>query len=127
MGRGYIITWDALISLSFVVFLMLGFIGIQYSSYKARGSTPFEKLHSVAENSMDTINKQGVLEEIAFFWALGNASIAANMTADNFDRLIPPHVGYRLEAVDASGVHVIYASQTGPIWPKPPTRQGPQG
>ncbi len=111
MRKGYIVTWDALISLTFVIFLMMGFIGLQYSTYSGRGATSFEKLHTSSENAIDTINKQGVLEEIGHYWALGNQSMAANLTKQYLDNIIPPHMGYRLEAVDAEGAHIIY--QTG--------------
>ncbi|MBD3388498.1 MAG: hypothetical protein GF416_05450 [Candidatus Altiarchaeales archaeon] len=110
MRRGYLVTLDAIISLSFILFLMLGFIGIQYFEYVGRGGSSFEHLHSVAENAIDTVNKKGVLEEIGRQWALGNMSYAGNLTEEHFGSLIPGHVGYRLEAVDSNGVHVIYAS-----------------
>ncbi|MBU0762723.1 MAG: hypothetical protein KKD39_06825 [Candidatus Altiarchaeota archaeon] len=110
MRKGYVVTLDALISLSFVMFLILGFIGLQHTKQESRGTSSFEQLHSIAENAIDTSNKEGVLERIAYYWADENASAAGNATKQCFDPLIPPNVGYRLEVVDASGVHVIYQS-----------------
>jgi hypothetical protein len=111
MNRGYVITWDALIALSFTVFVMLGFIGLQHSQ-PDRGVTSFERLHSVAENAIDTVEKRGVLEEVGYFWSQGNSSYAANLTRDSLDNLIPRSMGYRLEAVVGSNVSVIYDSRT---------------
>lgn len=110
MKKGYIITWDALIALSFVLFLMLGFIGLEYAIQIGRGGTTFERLHSVAENAVDTTSKEGLLEEIGRQWALKNISYAANLTRDNFDRLVPPQMGYRLEIVDGKNVTPIYST-----------------
>ncbi len=110
MSRGYVVTWDALIALSFVLFLMVGFIGVQYFGRVARGGSAFERAHAVAENAMDTMNRQGVLEEIAQEWALGNNASAGNLTKEYFDNVIPPQMGYRLEAVTPGGVKAIYGS-----------------
>jgi len=109
------ITWDALIALSFILFLMLGFIGLQYTDVKTKGSSTFEHLHFVAENAMDTVNKQGVLDEVGQYWASGNASAAGNLTRDSLENLIPKQMGYRLEVVTDDGVSVIYDS--GPTRP----------
>ncbi len=117
MRRGYIVTVDAMISLMFVVFLILGFFGLQYSNYTSRSASTFESLHYIAENALDTTNKQGVLEEIAYYWSIGNESEARNITKAHLDELLPKHTGYRLEAVDESGVHTIY--QSGPDRPTP--------
>ncbi|MFH1055399.1 MAG: hypothetical protein V1744_04825, partial [Candidatus Altiarchaeota archaeon] len=113
MGKGYIITWDALVALSFIVFLMLGFIGLQYTGQRSGGLSEFERLHSVSENALDTADKRGALEEIGQYWALKNYSYAGNLTKGAFEELIPDKIGYRLEAVDQSGVHVIYSSGAG--------------
>ena len=110
MKKGYVVTWDAIIALSFVLFLMLGFIGLNQSSDVTRRGTNFDRLHSVAENALDTINKRGVLEEIGYYWTQGNTSFASNLTRDTLDLLIPKNIGYRLEIVDGENVTVIYES-----------------
>lgn len=108
MRKGYVVTWDGLLSLSFVLFLLLGFISIQFTTNLKRGTTPFDKLHSVAENAVDTVNKQGVLEKIGYYWASGNLSIASNISKGYFDPLVPENMGYRLEIIDQGNVYVIY-------------------
>ena len=109
--KGYIITGDALISLGFVLVLMLGFIGIQYSNFEQRGTTTFERLHSTGENAIDTVNKMGGLEEIGFYWSQGDEAEAMKLTQKYFDDLIPGSMGYRLEAIDDLGNHTIYSSE----------------
>jgi hypothetical protein len=113
MGRGYIVTVDALIALSLVVFLTLGVIGMQHTENQKRGRSGFEALHESAENAIDTSNKQGVLEQIAYYWSVGNESAAGNLTKHYFDMVVPAHAGYRLEAVDGDSVHIIYSSDFG--------------
>ena len=110
MSRGYIIAWDSLVALSFVFIIMVGFLGLEHSRMESRGKSNFERINIVAENSLDTVNKMGALEEIGHYWATENASLAANLTKKYFDHLIPESMGYRLEAVDSDGIHVIYES-----------------
>jgi len=110
MKRGYVITWDAVISLTFVLFLMMGFIGLQYSIQLRENTASLEHLQSVAENALDTMDKRGVLEEIGRQWSLGNGSYAATLTKSNFDLVVPKHIGYRLDAVTEDNVSVIYDS-----------------
>ena len=110
MRKGYVVTWDALVALMIILFLMLGFIGLHYFSYRPRSVTTFQSLHSVGENALDTINKMGVLEEIGYYWATGNTTYAANLSRRHLDPLIPRYVGYRLEAVEKGEVKVIYDS-----------------
>jgi hypothetical protein len=110
MRRGYIVTWDALIALTIVLFLMLGFIGLHYFRRDPRSPTTFENIHSVGENALDTINKMGVLEEIGYYWSIGNTTHASDLAWTYLDPMMPKYMGYRLEIVEDDNVYTIYDS-----------------
>ncbi len=103
MDKGYILTWDALISLSLVLFILVGFIGLHFFRVTKAEKAAFQKAHNVAEDSLEAINKKGILEEIGFHWAAGNSGIAANLSREYLDQMVPPQMGYRLEIVDEDG------------------------
>ena len=105
--KGYILTWDALVALSMVLFILVGFLGLHYFRVSKAEKDAFQKAHAVVEDSMETLNKKGILEEIGFHWASGNLSGAASLSRDYLDKLVPPHMGYRIEIIEGDWVGII--------------------
>ncbi|MFH0862080.1 MAG: LamG-like jellyroll fold domain-containing protein [Candidatus Altiarchaeota archaeon] len=117
--HGFIISSDSVWALTFTIIFMLGFMGMQFLGDTNRGRSTFEELHSVSENGIDTLDKRGVLEEIGYFWAIGNTTYAETLAKKNLDLLVPRTMGYRIEIIDQDNITILYSSdnytQTGRI------------
>ena len=62
MKKGYILTLDAIIALFIVMVVLTGFMSFKY--LKGGDETDFTNLHYVSEDSIEILDKSGVLEEI---------------------------------------------------------------
>jgi hypothetical protein len=103
-NRGYVVVLDAIFALAFILLIMVGFTG--YQRYKTE-DVAFKKLHYTSEDVFDTLNKQGVLDDIGEEWAAANGSTnsthwlnAQNITGTYLEQLIPGNMGYSLTVDD---------------------------
>lgn len=97
--KGYILTWDALLALFIIIITFTSLLTLGYLSFDLSQSY-FEKLHFIAEDSLDILNKNSVLEEIVSNWAQDRKEIATEIANYHLNKLVPvekPKVGYRLE------------------------------
>ena len=85
--RGYVLTWDSLISLSLVLFMMLGFVGLEYfqtSRYRLNGIIETDL---TADNAMQTLAKTGKLEQIGEAYANEDIELARKIASNELDNL----------------------------------------
>ena len=98
-NKGYVLTMDAVIALIFVIGVFIAVLTLDFFNPNETSTTAFLNLHYVAEDSMDVLNKVGVLDDIGELWSLNdNLSLenASNITKENLELIIPPNVGYTL-------------------------------
>ncbi len=104
-NKGYILTWDALLALTLILMTFVTLLALGYLNFSPEGNSEFERLHFLGNDVMDTLNKNGVLEEIATYWAkndTANATETADHYLENLE-LVPSKFGYRLE-IDGENV-----------------------
>ncbi|MDD5111005.1 MAG: VWA domain-containing protein [Candidatus Altiarchaeota archaeon] len=101
MKKGYAIVLDSIIALSFSFIVLYGLSG--YYKYHSE-EVSFKKLHYASEDAFDTLNKNGVLDDIGEAWANSNGTTnssfwqtAQNISQTYLEMLIPYNMGYRLE------------------------------
>jgi len=94
-SKGYALTLDAIIAMMAFLIILVGFMSVEYQR-------PYEMedrishLHSTAQDAIDFLNKNGILEQVVFYWS--ENSNLANKTATHYlDQLLPENIGYRLE------------------------------
>lgn len=87
---------DAIIAILLLFIIFIGFIGFQYSRLFDFSGERLEHSHYVAEDSLEVLNKDGILEEIVFYWS-ENSQIANETARTYLDKILPGNVGYRLE------------------------------
>jgi hypothetical protein len=102
MGKGYILTVDAVMALIIVMLLFILIVGMQ-GSMKNTESTEFERLHYISEDVIEALNREGVLDQICTGWALSGGDEASASWADarfiankSLSSLIPENIGYSL-------------------------------
>jgi len=98
--KGYAIVLDAVFALAFALIILVGFAG--YSKYSS-DEMAFKRMHYLSEDIFDTLNKQGVLDDVGEEWAAANGTTnstswlsAENMSSTYLEELIPENMGYRL-------------------------------
>jgi len=102
-NKGYVLTMDAVIALIFVIGVFIAVLTLDFFNPNETSTTAFLNLHYVAEDSMDVLNKVGVLDEIGYYWSLNtNESLEDAKTISNYylNLTIPRNVGYKLEIVE---------------------------
>jgi hypothetical protein len=102
MKRGFAMILDAVVALTFTLLIFTALVSVRFGA----GSSPdmsVKRLHYLSEDTLDVLNKKGVLDQIGEDWAAagGNQSSphfqSANLTAyRNISALLPPNVGYML-------------------------------
>ncbi|MBN2251716.1 MAG: hypothetical protein JW724_06555 [Candidatus Altiarchaeota archaeon] len=102
--KGYILTFDAMLASLVVitVFIIAFQIQIQ-SSVENTGKTEFKRVHYIAEDAIEVLNKKGVLDEIGREWAEANRNTssahwinASNIARQHLTGIIPEKMGYKL-------------------------------
>lgn len=92
--KGYAMSWDALLSLMLIFMAMGGLLVFQYTNMLQSERRGLHKLHFIAEDALDVLDKKGVLEEIGDAWSRNNTP-RANQTARMYlDEIIPEYIGY---------------------------------
>lgn len=94
-SRGYILTLDAIVAAMAFMILLIGFISMQYQNPNESGR--FERLNSLAEDAVDILNKNGILEQIVFYWSENNLSLANETARLYLDQILPTNIGYSVE------------------------------
>ncbi|MBN2250600.1 MAG: hypothetical protein JW724_00815 [Candidatus Altiarchaeota archaeon] len=102
MNKGYILTIDALMALTMVVLVIILVMEVQ-TSVRELDSAAFKKIHYISEDTLQILNKKGVLDQICTEWALSgnneNSShwMNARYMAERYlPHIIPENVGYSL-------------------------------
>ncbi|MBD3388769.1 MAG: VWA domain-containing protein [Candidatus Altiarchaeales archaeon] len=102
MKRGYAILLDAVVALTVVMVILTALMGLRYSGSSA-SDISVKRLHYVSEDTMDVLNKIGVLDQIGEEWAAANGNQtsphwlnASNLSAHHINQLLPTNVGWAL-------------------------------
>ena len=102
-NKGYAVIIDALIALAIFIIVLTVLIGTEYFRTPQSDILDYKKLNYWADDSLDVMNKKGILDEICYNWAMAkedkssdywkNASILCNKYVN---KLLPqqPGVGY---------------------------------
>ncbi|MFH1788972.1 MAG: hypothetical protein ABH834_06300 [Candidatus Altiarchaeota archaeon] len=115
--KGYVLTWDAVIALVFILLVLAGFLSVPYFRSLRAGEVGFQRVHLVSEDALEVLNKRGPLDDIGLEWSRGNFSTEAEMRSDAIkgaskiakdflDPIIPKHMGYALMVGD----DIVYSS-----------------
>lgn len=94
-SRGYILTLDAIVAVMAFLVILTGFMSISYQKFSSEDR--FERIYSITDNAIDTLNKNGILEQIVSDWSENNISSANETARFYLDQILPSNVGYRLE------------------------------
>jgi hypothetical protein len=98
-NKGYVLTMDAIIALIFVMGAFIAMLSLDFFNPDETSRTAFLNLHYVSEDTLDVLNKVGVLDNIGELWSLNDElslENASNITKTNLDLIIPQNVGYTL-------------------------------
>lgn len=107
MKKGYVLTWDSIIALVFVLAVLTGFLSIPYFRNIGEREVGFQQTHITSEDGMEILSKSGKLSAIASLWAKGDMDGASNETKDFMETIVPKHAGYELYIGDV----LVYSSQ----------------
>ena len=94
--KGYVMTWDAILALIFVILVFMGILSMEHMRSINVKEVGFIELHSTAEDSIEVLNKMGVLEEIVIYWSENNTQLANDTATFYLEQFIPETMGYRL-------------------------------
>lgn len=119
--KGYVLTWDAVIALVFILLVLAGFLSIPYFRSLRAGEVGFQRVHLVSEDALEVLNKRGPLDDIGLEWSQGNYSTESEMRAGllkgatqiarNFlNPIVPEHMGYALMVGD----DIVYSTDWDP-------------
>jgi len=95
--KGYVMTWDAILALFFIILVFIGLITLEYSRTINVKKTGFLKLHSTSEDALDILNKMGILGSIVAYWSENNTEMANETATFYLEWIIPENIGYRLK------------------------------
>ncbi|VVB52118.1 Uncharacterised protein [uncultured archaeon] len=102
-NRGYAMILDSIMALVFVLIVFSAVYGFYFTRQGNAPMTAFRSLGYLSEDSLDVLNKNGVLDVIGEQWSMadGNTSSiyfinATNISREYLDQLLPQTVGYRL-------------------------------
>ena len=98
-NMGYVFTMDAVIAVIFVLAIFINILNFQFSNPNDTSKAAFLRLHYVSEDSLDVLNKRGILDDIGYGWSLNtNESLdsAKNISKKYFDLVVPKNIGYTL-------------------------------
>ncbi|MFH1835088.1 MAG: hypothetical protein ABH851_02740 [Methanobacteriota archaeon] len=115
--KGYVLTWDAVIALVFVLLILAGFLSIPYFRSLSAGDVGFERVHYVVEDVSDILDKAGPVNELGIEISKGNFSNntelaageikgASQIAKEFLDPLVPRHMGYALVVGD----QIVYST-----------------
>ena len=94
--KGYVMTWDAILALIFILLVFVGLITMEHTRSINVKEVGFLELYSTAEDSIEVLNKMGALEEIVIYWSENNTQLANDTATFYLEQFIPEKMGYRL-------------------------------
>ncbi len=105
---------DALMALILILIVASAISSMEFSRTARTEEGTFTKLHYISEDSLDVLNKRGILDEIAIYWAANSTSgseemlNASNLTIEYIEKLLPEKIGYSFiidgeELINSSG------------------------
>ena len=128
-NKGYTIMIDALVALIFLLIIVTAIFSIKYSGTSKTGVMSFRELHYMSEDTLDVLNKKGILDEIATLWAENSTPgseemvNASNLAREYLEKMLPPGVGYKLIIEEGVNSFVINSSNESRIpWNDSTTR-----
>ena len=95
-------TLDALAAFVFTIIVIAAIYSIQYSRTANIEVNTFRDLHYVCEDTLDVLNKKGILDEISTYWAENSTPgseemlNATDLTREYLEKILPEGVGYKL-------------------------------
>lgn len=95
-NKGYVMTWDAILALIFIILVSVGLISMEHMRSINVKEVGFLELHSTVENSIEVLNKMGIIEDIVIYWSENNTQLANDTATLYLEQLIPETMGYRL-------------------------------
>ncbi len=95
-NKGYVMTWDAIIALIFVILVGISIISLEQMRSINVKKIGFLEIHSTGENSIGVLNKMGILEDIVIYWSENNTQLANDTATFYLEQFIPKTMGYRL-------------------------------
>ena len=69
-NKGYAVIIDALIALAIFIIVLTVLIGTEYFRTPQSDILDYKKLNYWADDSLDVMNKKGILDEICYNWAM---------------------------------------------------------
>lgn len=96
-----VLTLDATIAIIFVIAISAALSTYFFTAASESSSASFIRLHFASEDILDVLNKMGVLDTIGDEWTSGNQSLAANLSEEYLDQLVPANMGYRMTFDDS--------------------------
>ncbi len=103
MKRGYATVIDSMVAISFTLIVLASLAGVDYSGGAELQKMTVKRLHYVSEDTLDTLNKNGVLDLVGEGWAAasGNTSSpeflnVSEVARQNLDVILPESMGYSL-------------------------------
>ena len=102
MGKGYAILLDSIVALTFALLILASFMGMRYTT-STSPDILMKHLHYSSEDTLDVMNKKGVLDVVGEEWAAsdGNHSSphyanASQIATAELDAILPKNTGYML-------------------------------
>ena len=94
--KAFVMTLDSILALVFMMAITIAISSYQFTSLSETSTTAFINLHLLSEDSLDVLNKKGILDHIGDEWTSGNQTNASQTAATYLDEILPPNMGYRL-------------------------------
>ncbi|MFC2154844.1 hypothetical protein ACFLRC_05130 [Candidatus Altiarchaeota archaeon] len=94
--RGYTVILDSIVALIFISVIFASLLGFNFSRASQTSVTSFKNLHYMSEDVLESLNKQGILDEVGEAWAENNTNRSTEIADYYLDELIPESTGYRL-------------------------------
>lgn len=91
---------DAVVAVMLVSVIFVSLLGFHYSQMTQTSVTAFKGLHYLSEDVLDTLNKQGILDEIGEAWAENDLNRSQEIADYYLEELVPESTGYRLSIDD---------------------------
>ncbi|HDN83168.1 MAG TPA: hypothetical protein ENG50_02255, partial [Candidatus Altiarchaeales archaeon] len=104
--KGWSILVDSILALGLILIatvIIVPMVKEQTSIFSKPEYISITHLNALAEDSLEAMNKKGLLDEIGLAYSLanhnkssGNWSKAANLSCDTLDKLLPRNLGFKV-------------------------------
>jgi len=99
-NSGYTMLLDSIVAMTIVSVIFASLLGFNYSKSTKTQITSFKNLHYLTEDILETLNKQGILDEIGTAWAESDTNRSMEITEYYLNEMVPNSIGYRLTIED---------------------------